>query len=426
MASSRRDFLVRTGLTAAAGVLMPEAIAARQRPLPRLASWAAVRRQFDLAPGYAHLAGMLFSSHPRPVREAIERYRFELDRHPAHFLYEHRDRIEAEVLAAAAEYTGTDATEIALTDSTTMGLGTLYGGIRLGQGHEALCTEHDHYSTRESLRLRAARTGAAVREISLYADLKAVSQDEIVETLVRKIRPNTRVVAVTWVHSGTGLKLPIRRMAHALGVLNAKRDASDRVIFCVDGVHAFGAEDVDLPELGCDFFIAGTHKWIFGPRGTGLVWGRQEAWASATPTIPTFTGDETHGSRMTPGGFHSFEHRWALREAFDFQQRIGRDRAAARVRELATRLKDGLVAIRGVRLQTPRDPELSGGIVCFEIDGIDSEEVVARLWERRVVASRSPYVSHFVRFSPTIVNSDADIERAVREVHRIAASASRS
>lgn len=423
----RRQFLATAAVGGAAALGGGYALADSPGPLPSgNSSWADIKRQFDIAPNIVQMSSFYLASHPTPVREAIERHRRGLDRDSHSYIEQNIGPLERAVRDQAAAYLGVNADELALTDSTTMGLGTLYGGIRLGQGHEALCTEHDHYSTRESLRLRAARTGAAVREISLYADLKAVSQDEIVETLVRKIRPNTRVVAVTWVHSGTGLKLPIRRMAHALGVLNAKRDASDRVIFCVDGVHAFGAEDVDLPELGCDFFIAGTHKWIFGPRGTGLVWGRQEAWASATPTIPTFTGDETHGSRMTPGGFHSFEHRWALREAFDFQQRIGRDRAAARVRELATRLKDGLVAIRGVRLQTPRDPELSGGIVCFEIDGIDSEEVVARLWERRVVASRSPYVSHFVRFSPTIVNSDADIERAVREVHRIAASASRS
>ena len=51
------------------------------------------------------------------------------------------------------------------------------------------------------------------------------------------------------------------------------RDAADRILLCVDGVHGFGAVDVDLPDLGCDFLATGTHKWLFGPRGTGIAVG---------------------------------------------------------------------------------------------------------------------------------------------------------
>jgi selenocysteine lyase/cysteine desulfurase len=95
-------------------------------------------------------------------------------------------------------------------------------------------------------------------------------------------------------------------------------------------VHGFGIENVRLPELGCDFFAAGCHKWLFGPRGTGLVWGSPAAWQHVTHTIPSFTETGMRGSEMTPGGFHSFEHRRALAEAFRLQQRIGKRCIAAR------------------------------------------------------------------------------------------------
>ena len=75
------------------------------------------------------------------------------------------------MLRAAADYLGVDPTEIALTDSTTMGLGLLYGGLALQQDQQTLTTTHDHYSTDVSLRLRAERTGATVRRISLYEQL---------------------------------------------------------------------------------------------------------------------------------------------------------------------------------------------------------------------------------------------------------------
>jgi isopenicillin-N epimerase len=138
------------------------------------------------------------------------------------------------------------------------------------------------------LRLRAERTGAIVRQIPLYHSLKDVSRLELLDNLIKNIRPNTRIVAVTWVHSSTGLKLPTQEMAQAIHKLHDSRAEQDRVIFCVDGVHALGVEDFRLSDVGYDFLVAGTHKWMFGPRGTGLVWGPQRAWPVANPIIPTF------------------------------------------------------------------------------------------------------------------------------------------
>ena len=347
----RREFLTRTGLALGAAAL------AGPFPLSRslasltssgsLSSWEGVRAQFNLAPDRVHMAGFFLSSHPTPVREAIERHRQGLDLDPIGYWWEQESKQEAAVLRAAADYLGADPTEIALTDSTTMGLGLLYGGLTLHAGQEILTTIHDHYSTETSLRYRAERTGATVRKIPLYRDLHRVSVDEIVDTLTAAIRSATRVVAVTWVHSSTGLKLPIHEMATAIRRINHSRDEVDRLIFCVDGVHALGVESFSLRELGCDFLIAGCHKWLCGPRGTGLVWGAASAWPIANPIIPTFNLDAYRiwmqeippkslpkSVYMTPGGFHSFEHRWALDEAFRFHEAIGKARVTERIHSL--------------------------------------------------------------------------------------------
>ena len=354
---NRRAFLVRTGLALSAGLLSGDLpftrVLARSAEPLQLDSWDAVRDQFPLARDIIHMAGFFLASHPAPVRKAIETHRLGLDDNPIGYWLEHRERLEADVLRAAAEYLGVNPTDIALTDSTTMGLGLLYGGLSLREGQEVLTTTHDHYSTEMSLRLRAERTGAAIRQIPLYRDPSRASREEIVDALVKAVRPQTRIVAVTWVHSSTGVKLPIREMADALGKLNAGRAEQDRAMLCVDGVHGLGVEDVRLPDLGCDFFIAGTHKWLFGPRGTGLVWGHPRAWPVATATIPTFSHEAFRvwrkeippreipfGAIMTPGGFHSFEHRWAVGEAFRFHQAIGKARIAERIHALNDQLKE--------------------------------------------------------------------------------------
>ena len=433
----RRSFLVRSGLALGAALLSSEL-----SPLSRAAAlaepnsppdWQTVRDEFQLSRDLIHLAGFFLASHPTPVRKAIERHRAGLDADPIGYWFAHEKKQEAAVLRAAAGYLGVDPTEIALTDSTTMGLGLLYGGLMLNRDQEILTTTHDHYSTETSLQLRAEHTGATLRRIALYEDLRRVSQESLVETLVKAIRPRTKIVAVTWVHSSTGLKLPIAEMARAIQKLNASRAEQDRVILCVDGVHALGVEDFRLSEVGCDFLIAGTHKWMFGPRGTGLVWGHPRAWPIAKAIIPTFDSDAYDmwmkvipprplppAVYMTPGGFHSFEHRWALDQAFVFHQALGKSRVTRRIHELNDQLKQGLAAMRRITLHTPLSPDLSAGIVCFEVGGMSPDQVVTELRRRGIVASVTPYAAQYARVAPGLLNSPAEIETVLKEIRALA------
>ena len=70
------------------------------------------------------------------------------------------------------------------------------------------------------------------------------------------------------------MRLPIRAISGALAEIEQKRDAQDRILLVVDGVHGLGCVDESVADLGADFFCAGTHKWIFAPRGTGLIWAQ--------------------------------------------------------------------------------------------------------------------------------------------------------
>ncbi|HEY8468370.1 MAG TPA: aminotransferase class V-fold PLP-dependent enzyme [Longimicrobiales bacterium] len=421
---TRRSFLARAGTALAAGTLAGCA----EEPDGRLRlvfddagdDWEAVRRQFDIARDRIHMAGLLLAAHPRPVREAIARHRRGLDRDPAGYVEENNARLEREVRRAAGEYLGADARDIALTDSTTMGLGLVYNAIRVRPGQELLTTAHDYYSTREALAYKAQRSGATFRLLAWPDDVSRLSEDDIVARIIGAIRPATRVLALTWVHSSTGLKIPLRSIAEALERVNAGRAEEDRVLLGVDGVHALGVEPFHADELGCDFFIAGTHKWLFGPRGTGIVWAHPRAQDATVPIIPTFTWRDGSGARMTPGGFHSFEHRWALAEAFDWHRGLGHERVARRIRELAQQLKEGLAAMPHVALRTPMDERLSAGIVCFDVDGLSPAAVVRRLRERGIVASETPYAPSHARLAPGLLNTPEEVEGTLRAVRELA------
>jgi len=427
----RRGFLARAAVLGAAPLLTKcraHDAAARKAPAD-LSDWEQVRRQFSLDPAWVHISMFFLASHPAPVKEAIEAHRRGLDENPYNYTEENIGRLERATRAAAGEYFSCQPDDLAMTDSTTMGLGTFYGGLALREGQEILSTTHDHPATNRALDYRAARSGAAVRRIPLYGKASETSPEQMADELARAITPRTRVIAVTWVHSSTGVKTPLPLFAQVVAAANRGRAEPDRAILCVDGVHGFGVDDQTAASLGVDVFIAGCHKWIFGPRGTGLIWANAAGWAVTRPTIPTFDGmwrGETpdrmpKAGQMTPGGFHSFEYRWALEPAFRFHLAIGKARVARRIRDLNDQCKRGLLQMPHVRLHTPLSGDVSAGIICFEVDGVAPGQVVERLKQRKVIASVTPrsYGVNYARLSPSLLTSPADVEAALRAVREI-------
>ena len=436
MSSTRRRFIgLTTGATAGLGLVagLPGGLStalAQAAPAPTdVSSWDAVRSLFALDPSYAHFASFFFVSHPRPVREAIEQWRKALDHDPFHTV-EHgmfgsdEENIPLQVATKMAPYLGARGEDIAVTGSTTQSLALVYHGLPLKAGDEVLATTHDHYSHHESIRLAAARAGAATRRVQLYEPGGEASVDSLVGRLLEAVSPKTRVIGLTWVHSSSGMRLPLREMAAAVKARHPE------TLIVVDGVHGLGNSAEAIASLGIDYFCAGCHKWMFAPRGTGLVWANADGWARLQPLVPSFSEWEayeawaeerpirtpTNAARMTPGGFHAYEHQWAMGAAFDLHQSMGRERVAARIRDLNTRLKDRLADNPRITLQTPRAPELSSGLVAFEVAGLTPQQVVERLLQQRIVASTSPYAVTYARLAPSLVNTEAEVDRAAEAV----------
>ena len=433
----RRNFLRNAGLTLGSAVVAPSSIqsitqAASQPASKILDTWAKVRSDFDLDMSHIQMAQMLLASHPSRVRDAIAGYRQAFDTNPATFWEEKWIEAEQVVTEAASRYLECEPGEIALTDSTTQGVALLLNGFKLEAGDEVLSTTHDHYITDESVDYACKKKGAIVKRIDEYADPAQVTVDEVVSNITRAINKKTRLVVVTWVHSCTGVKLPIRAIADAIADINKSR--KNRVYLMVDGVHGFGNQAEAVSSLGCDFFAAGTHKWIFGPRGTGIAYARRDAWDFVEPTIPPFReypymrwlevptdGMElTFGDSFTPGGFHAFDHRWALNEAFEYQLDIGRENVHARTTDLNSTLKAGIKEMSHVKLHTPIDPALSAGINCFEVEGYSEIETVEYLHGKHIIASSSPYRISYARLTPCIINTEEEVELCLKELQGMA------
>lgn len=438
MTTNNRRELLKAGLIGTAALAMQtQASGSTASPSSSysLDTWPEIRALFPLQTDVKHMAGFLLASHPKPVSEAIDKYRQQLDYNPAQFLMQQDHALELASLEAAARYINDKAENIALIRSTTEGLATLYHGITITPGQEVLTSSHDHYATYKSLEFSTAQNGASIKRIDLYdqENPQEVSEQEILKTIESAIKPATRVLALTWVHSSSGVKLPIAKISALVANANIGRNEQNRLLFCVDGVHGFGVEDIDVQKLGCDFFIAGTHKWMLGPRGTGILWGKTDSWQHVSPTVPTFDLNAflqwmkflpespiPGAIRMTPGGTHAYEHRWAMTEAFELHQQIGKQRIQNRIHELNSRLKKELNGIDGVSLKTPVDAAFSSGITAFEIRGLSPRDSVSTMRKYNIIASQAPYSRSYLRLSPGLLNDENEVDFCLETIRQLA------
>jgi len=210
-----------------------------------------------------------------------------------------------------------------------------------------------------------------------------------------------------------GMILPVKRvveMARPHGILVA-----------VDGAQAPGMIDVDLSDLGCDFYAASSHKWLFSPKGVGVLFARHESQPLLKPLIVARGWDDRSIRRFENYNTRNLPEVLGLGAAFDFQNLVGPGRRQARIFELKRYLRDRLADAPAFAVKTPASDELSCGIITVEVLGHPVREVATALAERHRIDCR-PRTSHDLnglRISLSIFNTEDQIDvllEALREL----------
>lgn len=436
MKFDRRKFLFTTGaaLSAFSGQKITNAQSDKSEqdfvPTGNL-SMDSIRNQFSLDYSQVHMSSFFLTSTPKIVRDQVDWLRREIDKNPMKYVLENEKKHEEKIRESLAHYLGTQSNSIAIVESTTSGLAIVYGGLTLKGDQNIVTTYHEHFSAHEALGRLVKHNHKRLKKINLHRDRETLTKDSIVKKFLKEIDANTKLVATTWVSSETGLKLPLRELALEIQKINLKR--KEKILIVVDGIHALGVENFNIEELGCDFFISGCHKNLNGPRGTGFIWAKNHAWIELDPIIPSFLDKElwikwkrdsykingNNHLRMTPGGTHNYESRWSLEKAIEMHMTLGKDTINKHIISLASLLKKNMREIENIEIVTPQESELSSSLICFNVKGFSSLEIVEELAKRNIIASVSPYRSALARLSIGIVNTLSDVDKvsiALREI----------
>ncbi len=384
---------------------------AQAEAMPEEDFWAIVRREFLVSEELAYMNSGTLGPMPKPVFYAIvEGYR-SLAADPGHENPRQGDAQDM-LRQKLASFVGADPGEVALTRNTTEGMSFIANGLDLEAGDEVLCSFHEHPGGLEPWKIKAKRHGVVVKELPF--PIPTSDPSEILSRFEDAITPRTRVISVSHLTFPTGCMLPVRELA----ALARPRG----VLTLIDGAHAIGMMDLDMHDLGADFYASSPYKWAGAPVGTGFLYMRRESQDRVWPTVASmgWDDDETGAKRYDRLSQRAGPLLLATMTALEFQNAIGRVRIEQRVRALAAQLRERLREIPEVTLYTSGYPELCCGLTGFSLEGFDRIAVVNTLWERnRVWVRETDFGLNTVRASTHHFNTEAQVDRLAEGLHDI-------
>lgn len=415
--ASRREF-TRAVLGSAGTLLAPRRLWADASPRPPTPgderSWAAVRSQFQLPADVAPLNAANLCPAPSPVLDAVHGPTdLDHDLSPANRTRMHDAKETTRGLLAAFLRVAPD--EVLITRNTSESNNLVSSGLDLGPGDEVLVFSDNHASNLAAWRQKARRFGYDVKTVEAISPHPG--PERYLETFAGAMGPKTRVVAFTHLTNTVGDLFPATELCRIVRERGA--------LSVVDGAQSFGLMDVDLSAMQPDFYSGSAHKWLCGPKETGVLYVRGAVQARFWPSVVSLYEGALGISKTCEGFGQRDEPAIAgFGEAIRFQTRLGRPLIEARARELAVALMEGLRRIDGVTLWTHPDAARSHSVVSVRPAGLDPERLVQALYEKeRVVAAvRRGADRGGIRFSPHLYNSHAEVERALAAVRRYIAS----
>jgi selenocysteine lyase/cysteine desulfurase len=335
--------------------------------------WSQIQRAFSLDRTIVNFNNGGVCPSPTVVQDALRRYLEYSNQAPSYFMWRHLEPgIEAVRLRLARAF-GCDAEEIAITRNASEALETCLFGLTLNRGDEVLTTTQDYPRMIATLQQRERRDG--IRLVQASVPHKPDSHRNLVEAIEAKITSATRLILFSHVAFLNGQIYPVREIVR----LGRRRG----IPVVVDGAHAFAQFPVSNERMECDYYGVSLHKWLMAPVGTGFLYVRREKIGDLWSLMASKEEQSKDIRKFEEIGTHPAANHNAISEALTFNEAIGFERKAARLRYLRSLWALPISGEDNVEFHTSLDASDSCGITTVGIRGIRPERLAAWLFEKK-------------------------------------------
>ncbi len=365
--------------------------------------WFDIQRAFTVTRGITNLNNGGVSPSPRMVTEALVRYIWQQEDATAYTMWQILEPQCETVRAGLAQIFGCDPEEIAITRNASESLEILLMGMDLKSGDEIVTTTQDYPRMLTTLRQRQQREGISLKFIRI--PVPAADLQQITDAFSKAIGPKTRALLISHVINITGQITPVKE------VCDLARSRGIEVI--VDGAHSFAHFDFKQKDLGCDYFGTSLHKWLYAPKGTGLLYVKRDRIPKIWPLMAAEQKNSGDIRKFEEVGTHSAAPRLAIGEAILFHQGIGPRRKEARLRYLSRYWMNRLQKLTNIRFNTSFDDRQSCGIANVEIVGMDPARLANYLMEKHKIFTVPIIHEEFkgLRITPNVYTTLPELDR---------------
>ena len=373
--------------------------------------WAEISNAFTISRTNLNLNSGWTSPSPQMVADAYVRYKHQ-EASISHTMWQLLGPQAETIREGLAAMFGCDSDEIAVTRNASESLQILLFGLDIRPGDEVITTTQDYPRMLNALRQREMREGPRLKLVKIPIAPK--STEQIVDALESAITPQTRLILVSHMINITGQIMPVREicdMARSRGIETV-----------VDGAHSFAQLDFKRDDLQCDYFGSSLHKWLYTPKGAGLLYVKRDKITNVWPLMASEDAMKADIRKFEEIGTHSSATRLAIGEALMFHEAVGPKRKEERLRYLTAYWMDRLSELPAVSFNTSFDPKQFCAIGNFQIDGGDVTKITEHLFSKHKIIATPIVHEEFtgIRITPNIFTSLRDLDRFCKVIETLA------
>ena len=298
-----------------------------------------------------------FGSTPDELLLLQMQLRREMEREPVDFLARtHTERWHTAV-SSVARFLNAEASGTVLIHNATSGINSVIASFPWAEGDEILTTNHRYPAVRNTFDHSAKRHGVRVVEANVPFPIDAPQQ--MIDAIAASITPKTRMIAIDQIASPTALIFPVKEI-----IAMAK---SKGIATLIDGAHAPGQIDLDLTDLGPDFWVGNFHKWLCAPKGTAVLFVAEQWRKVVHPTCISHGYQEGLHAEFEWTGTLDPTAWFCAAEAIALHERQGGQAFRSAHHALVQQGRRVIANAINVSLPHPDDPRLYGSMATIPL-----------------------------------------------------------